>query len=918
MKIEIPELCLVALVGASGSGKSSFAQKHFKPTEVLSSDYFRGLVSDDETDQSATPGAFESLYFIANKRLDSGRLTVIDATNVQKPAREKIIALARAQNVLAAAIVLDMPEALCLERNRLRPDRNFGPHVVRGQRRELKRGLHYLQKEGFRYVYILKSPEEAEAAEIVRTKLWNDKQDESGPFDIIGDIHGCYDELCELLEKLGCTVDRAACTALPPPGRRVIFLGDLCDRGPNNAAVLRLTMHMAESGAALCVPGNHDVKLLRKLQGSGVKLAHGLDITVKELETEPQEFIKRVIRFLDSLVSHYVLDKGLLVVAHAGLSEKLQGRSSGKVRGFCLYGETTGETDEFGLPVRINWAEEYRGRAQVVYGHVPQAEARLLNNTVCVDTGCVFGGKLSAWRYPEKELVSVSAKREYYAPVKPLDHDARQKAEASDEPDIADILGARRIQTRLRRDIPLSEASSALTLEITSRFSADPRWLIYLPPTMSPCGTSALEPFLEHPAEAFGYFKKHGVMRIICEEKHMGSRAVIVLCRDAQTAKTRFGIEEKKGGLFPHRDPNQPHSISGSPPLQPCRKGGQAYATPQGIIYTRTGRHFFDGEQSAHEQAILSRLGAALERSGFWETFSTNWVCLDAELMPWSAKARSLVLEQYAPTGQAGRQGLARAIEALHTAAGIQPQMTHNAGENVSAQFTPAAKGKAENSQGRGFSAGTPAGMDIAKVLQDYRSRLECLKLYTEAYRRYCWPVSSVDDYRVAPFHILATEGKVWHGENHLRHLSVIRDYITGGDPVFTATNHLAVDLADAASTDAAVDWWLKLTNSGGEGMVVKPLDFIAWEEGRLIQPAVKCRGREYLRIIYGPEYTVPERLKRLRKRSLRRKQELALSEFALGMESLERFVNKEPFYRVHECVFAVLALENEAVDPRL
>jgi protein phosphatase len=868
MTIAIPELCLVALVGASGSGKSSFAKKHFKPPEVLSSDYFRGLVSDDETDQSATIAAFDSLYYIANKRLDSGRLTVIDAANVQRRAREKIIELARAQNVLAAAIVLDMPESLCLERNRLRPDRDFGPHVARGHIRELKQSIRHLQKEGFRYVHILNGPEEADAVEIVRTKLWNDKRDERGPFDIIGDIHGCYDELCELLEKLGYVVDRAAFSALPPAGRRAIFLGDLCDRGPKNAAVLRLTMNMAGSGAALCVPGNHDVKLLRKLRGSGVKLSHGLDLTVKELEQEPPEFIEAVIQFLDGLVSHYVLDQGRLVVAHAGLSEKLQGRSSGVVRSFCLYGDTTGETDEFGLPVRLNWAEEYRGRAQVVYGHIPQAEARLLNNTVCVDTGCVFGGKLSAWRYPERELAGVPAKREYYAPAKPLDYDARQTADAAGEPDIARILGARRVQTRLRRDISLSAESSALTLEITSRFSADPRWLIYLPPTMSPCGTSALDPFLEHPAEAFAYFKKHGVMRIICEEKHMGSRAVIVLCRNAETAKTRFGVE------------------------------GDSI----GIIYTRTGRHFFDGAESAHEQALLSRLGAALERSGFWDAFSTSWVCLDAELMPWSAKARSLILEQYAPTGQAGRQALARAVKALNAAAGLQPEMTHNSGETSSAQFV----------------SGTPGDMDIAAALADYQSRLDCLKLYTEAYRRYCWPVSSVDDYRIAPFHILATEGKVWHDENHLRHLAVIRDYITRSDPVFIATNHLAVDLADDASTAAAIDWWLNLTNSGGEGMVVKPLDFIAQEKSRILQPAVKCRGREYLRIIYGPEYTAPERLQRLRKRSLRRKQELALSEFALGMESLERFVNKDPFYRVHECVFAVLALENEAVDPRL
>jgi protein phosphatase len=350
----------------------------------------------------------------------------------------------------------------------------------------------------------------------------------------------------------------------------------------------------------------------------------------------------------------------------------------------------------------------------------------------------------------------------------------------------------------------------------------------------------------------------------------MGSRAVIVLCRNSETAKTRFGIENDS----------------------------RSEADVPGIIYTRTGRHFFTGAEKAHEQAILRRLLAALDNSGFWDTFSTAWVCLDTELMPWSAKARSLILEQYAPTGMAGRNGLAKAAEALQAA-----KMSHN-GNDIS-NVT--------------LASGTPGNMDIAAVLEDYRNRLECLERYTEAYRRYCWPVASVDDYRIAPFHILATEGRVWHNENHLRHLSVISDYITSGnDPVFAATNHLLTDLNGDVSIAAAVDWWLNLTGSGGEGMVVKPLDFIARDKNALLQPAVKCRGREYLRIIYGPDYSATDHLERLRKRSLRRKQELALAEFALGMESLERFVNKEPFHRVHECAFAVLALENENVDPRL
>jgi protein phosphatase len=897
VRIELPELCLVALIGASGSGKSTFAKNHFKPTEILSSDYFRGLVSDDETDQSATAAAFDSLYYIAGKRLDAGKLTVIDATNVQKKARDEILRLAREQNVLAAAIVFDMPQSLCVERNKARQDRNFGAHVVQGHIRELRRSIKHLKKEGFRFVYTFTTPDDATEAEIGRTKLWNDKKDEAGPFDIIGDVHGCYDELCALLEKMGYTVDRAGGGALPPANRRAIFLGDLCDRGPKSAEAFRLAMNMSEAGTALCIPGNHEVKLLRKLRGADVRLTHGLDSTVSQLEQESPEFIEKLSAFLDSLVSHYVFDRGRLVVSHAGLKEAWQGRSSGRVRAFCLYGETSGETDEFGLPVRLEWAGEYRGKALVVYGHVPSREPRFLNNTVCIDTGCVFGGSLSAYRYPEAEVVSVAAAREYYAPAKPLDYDsnagsggsprersrAKQPAPsfpgAGNLPDIEDVLGRLNIQTRLHRNIVIDEASSAAALEIMSRFSADPRWLIYLPPTMSPCKTSSLPEFLEHPAEAFDYYRKAGLARVVCEEKHMGSRAVIVLCRNRETAWNRFGVQDGSGG----------------------------------IIYTRTGRHFFDPSDaaaSAGENAgpeILERLRDVLGRTGFWEHFATDWVCLDTELMPWSAKARSLLLEQYAPVGRSGRDGLAAGIAALKQALSIQGPVQGSTQDGPT--DTPDAPQK---------NGGPPAGMNIAAVLKQFEQRKECLDLYTGAYRRYCWTVSSTEDYRVAPFHILATEGKVWNSENHLHHLETIRRYMTGVDPLFTATSHIVVDLHDEQSAAAATDWWIRLTGSGGEGMVVKPLDFIARRGAELLQPAVKCRGREYLRIIYGPEYTVPEKLERLRSRSLAKKRRLAQAEFALGQEALERFVRKEPFHCLHECVFAVLALENEAVDPRL
>src|SRR5215472_14739306 len=499
MKLTIPELAIVALVGPSGSGKSSFARKHFRATEILSSDFCRGLVSDDENSQAATNDAFEVLHFIVSKRLAAGKLVVIDATNVQPEARKPIIALGREYHCLPVAIVFDLPEKLCQERNRTRPDRDFGPHVIRQQSQQLRRSLRGLEREGFRRVHVLRSPEEVDAAEIVREPLWNNLKREHGPFDIIGDVHGCFDELVDLLTKLGYSIEAQSngatpqtYSAKPPEGRKAVFLGDLVDRGPKIPDVLRLVMSMAEAGTALCVPGNHDIKLMRKLRGKDVQITHGLADSLQQLDKETPEFRDEVVEFIDDLVSHYVLDNGNLVVAHGGMKEEMQGRGSGKVREFAMFGETTGETDDFGLPVRYNWAADYRGRAMVVYGHTPVAEPEWLNRTINIDTGCVFGGKLTALRYPEGELVSVPALATYYEPAKPFLPAPEMAAPLSaqqqhdDLLDIDDVLGKRLISTRLHRNITIREENATAALEIMSRFAANPKWLIYLPPTMAP------------------------------------------------------------------------------------------------------------------------------------------------------------------------------------------------------------------------------------------------------------------------------------------------------------------------------------------------------------------------------------------------------------------------------------------------
>ena len=397
---EIPDLSLVVLVGISGSGKSSFAAQHFGLYETVSSDACRGMVSNDPNLQSATKDAFAMLEFLVATRLRAGLLTVVDATNVQPAARKALIALAREHDVLPVAVVLDVPEPVCAQRNADRSDRTFGRDVLRRQQSQLQRSMRGLSKEGFRSVHVLDGVDAVASATFVRTPLRSDRRGLSGPFDVIGDIHGCLSELESLLTTLGYTLERdadgRAVGATPPEGRTAVFVGDYVDRGPDSVGVLRLVMGMVANGAALAVPGNHENKLVKALRGRKVTASHGSAETLEQLDGETDEFRREVLEFCDGLVAHLVLDGGKLVVAHAGLIEKYHNRASGRVRSFALYGDTTGETDEFGLPVRYPWAQDYRGSATVLYGHTPVPEVQWENNTACLDTGCVFGGKLTA------------------------------------------------------------------------------------------------------------------------------------------------------------------------------------------------------------------------------------------------------------------------------------------------------------------------------------------------------------------------------------------------------------------------------------------------------------------------------------------------------------------------------------------
>ena len=324
----------------------------------------------------------------------------------------------------------------------------------------------------------------------------------------------------------------------------------------------------------------------------------------------------------------------------------------------------------------------------------------------------------------------------------------------------------------------------------------------------------------------------------------MGSRAVVVVCRDEAAARARFGITQPEIGA----------------------------------IFTRTGRPFFN--DAALARALLERVRDAMEASGLFAELASDWAVLDCELLPWSAKAQELLRNQYAAVGAAARFAVPAAIGALEAAAA--------------------------------------RGLEVSGMLAAWRARDAETLAYVEAYRRYCWPVNGLADLRLAPFHLLASEKAVHADRDHAWHMDTLARLAAAAPGLLVATAHRTIDVTDEASRSEGIRWWEELTARGGEGIVVKPQGFVARGRRGLVQPALKVRGREYLRIIYGPEYTSPDNLERLRSRALGGKRSLALREFALGIEALERFVRKEPLRRVHECVFGVLALESEPVDPRL
>lgn len=861
--INLPHSGIVLLVGPSNSGKTTLLnqwiqEQQILESEVVSSDQFRVLVSDvefiswngrpkEEADalydeyQQISKEAFAAMDYIVAKRCRLNKLTFIDATHLREDEREKYVQMAKKYHVPAIAIVLNVSETELLRRDN---ERAFPreKNRIKQQYQNFKKTLRSIKKEGFRRYYLY-GEEELEVLNINRSgnPLLIDV---GNGIDFIGDIHGCFDEFIEILGKLGYQENEEG-YFVHPEGRRIFSLGDILSRGPRSLETLQFFQKHVAAGLAYMIDSNHGWKIARWLDGKNVKLAHGDENVAAEFEEFEQQFgAEETLRLKDGIKkllleakSHYIIQKNgvnAAVAVHAGIKDHYMGKQSHRISDFCRYGDTDG-LDENGKPIRRDWTFAHQSSELILWGHDPKPQPLLVNNTLNIDQGVVFGGSLTAYRYPEKQFVSVKAKQDYAnVPDNPL---KEWEGKRLSPPNITKFLDGYSVLTETYGEIKIYNDGVLPAVDDLSHHTLPLEEIVYLPPTMSPTPKpSSLEGYLEHPIEAFEYYQRNGVETMVLEKKHMGSRGILLLFKNKDVSKKYIGRETL------------------------------------GIIYTRTGRAFFQKEL---EEKIVSQLNQDL--IGYFEKYNTDFVLLDAEILPWNLKAKDLILNQYAHVGETALLDRSKLRDSLQKA--------------------------------------LAQGKDVSNWLQENKTAIGNVHVFNEVYQNYIWETEGLEGIQIAPFHTLAHSNESFFHQPHTWHMEKNKEF-SGISRLFLETEYRVVN--DEASLEAAIKWWEEMTENSDEGFVVKPESFVARNKGKLLQPAIKVRGRKYLHIIYGMDYLVPENLSRLKQRNAGKKQRNALKEFSLGIEAVNRFVKRESLERYHECVLGILALEAEPIDPRL
>lgn len=861
MNITIPHAGIVLLIGPSNSGKSSLLQRWVDEgfivyPEIISSDSYRQLVSDTDyidfqnhTNEEAgvlydeyfaiSSEAFAVMESVLQARCHLNKLTFVDATHLKSEERQKYIALGKKLHVPVSAIVLDVPVEELLRRDAKRPEPR-GSKRIKQQVRTLKAEKRFIKKETFAKTYFV-HPSDKLTLTRQQSPLFINVD---AGLDIIGDIHGCFDEFIQLLGQLGYELNEDG-YYIHPEGRRFVSVGDIMSRGPKSIETMEFFERHISRDLAYMTDSNHGWKIARWLDGRDVSLHHGDELVEAEFiaykqayGTEQTNALKtRLAKCLLAAPAHYVLVKNGIqtaIVTHAGIRDHYIGKQSARIADFCRYSDVQGQ-DATGKPIRNDWFTEHQTSQLIIWGHDPKIRPFKQNNTLNIDQGVVFGGQLTAFRYPEKTIQSVDACQNYAGDIQnPL---LEAKAQRFEPPTIQTFLDGFTVETAHFGKVKVDGGHAKAAIDSISHHALPLEQLQYIPPTMSPTPqTSALANTLEHPAEAFAYYKKHGVQTMIAEKKHMGSRAVLLLFKDESISKEYVDTETL------------------------------------GIMTTRTGRRFFDKET---ERVIIRQLHTELLAKNYFEQFETNFVLLDAEILPWNLKAQQLIDQQYAHVAEQALMDRTKLVEKL----------------------------------------GQTTQIDVSDWLQEYTLLLENAKRFSTVYENYCWDVQDTATIQIAPFHVLAHSSETFFHKPHTWHMDMNRHF-ANNSTLFIETAFKVI--SDEASEQEVIEWWEEITAAGHEGIVIKPETFVTMHRGKIIQPAIKVRGREYLRIIYGMDYLQPASLAKLKERNPNKKMKHALREFALGMEGIERFVRGESTTRIHECVLATLALESDPVDPRL
>jgi len=840
MEIILPEIALVVVLGPSKSGKTTFTRKHFAPSEVFHLDEIHEHYAPERKGSDTEADDLDTFHFLLEKRLKQGLLTVIDGSFITQSSRKKMREIARRYSTQLIGIWMDLPESELVSRH----TQGDSMAKARLEMARLQAHADKFQLEGFKQVYRLDTQADIDAVDFVRTQFSCNQRALSGPFDVIGDVHGCLVELESMLAQLGYVQAEGAPTYRHPDGRTAIFVGDLISRGPSSLATLAIVRAMVAHGSALSVKGNHETDLLSAMQGQEINLHNGLQPTLDQVAQLPAEEQEQILAFIDQLPFHLLLDEGKLAVAHGGIKANMQGRESADIESFNLYAESGGPSNHWGMEIKPTWALEYEGNATVVHGHLPVKTATWTKQVLNLDTGCVYGGHLSAFRYPEREIVTVKADQEYATFVDtspPEDGLANPEIRPHQSVDFARITGRNLVSTSAQYYISIKDDIAPTVLDHLVQNGTHPGQLVYLPPLLSPTKSSSIPGYLEHPREAFNYYAKKGLSEVIVEEMQGGAKTTILLAKDQQTAYKKLCISDKS----------------------------------LGIAINSLGSYSFQNE--AIGNTFIERFHSLVTELGIWETLSTDWICVEGELLPSSNHWQGM--EDHFQRMQAGG----------------------------SAVF-PAGIAALEEAQTQ--------GVDVSDLLNRTLKRQEKNKQFNRQLETEGKAPERLEDYRFVPSFLLASEGDL-HFEKQLSWHFEWWKNCQERDALFQPSVWQLVSLNAEVEKQAIVSRFETLSDEGKPGMLMRPPQLIIDAGSDLIQPGLKIRGKEYLRLVYGPDYDLPELLEVHRKRRLKEIRQLTVRQLALGYEGLKSFVNHKDVNASYECIFALLCLQCTDVDPR-